>query len=475
MSLMQPERLGQRGGGDDRFLDGRAGEMCTATAAYGLPVIVMAFAFLLLALPPELALPGPLRGYGSPARLIALAVLVLIVLTAICGRQFLLKRDSRNVGVGIILLFLAAACIQFARSYSNGTLTDKDVATNTRFLLSAAMAAALLMYMTVRVRTDRQRRAVLWSLLAGSMVSVVIGLLQGLASLNYRYYGTFLGLTKLQNVEPSEREGFTRVVGTTGHPIAFSVMVAVALPIAIHLARFTRDRNARLAANVCVVILLIAVPASVSRTAIVAVVAALLVYAIVLPVRTLLTGLTIIALSVFAYAVVAPRLFDTIVKLFTGASQDNSVLSRTGKYSLVGTAFRESPWLGHGFANNILSGGLYLDNQWLQAIIEGGVIGFGAMVLLVVGGVVAATYGLRGAKVSANSAEQRDLIFALCGSFTAVVVSAATFDEFFFGQSYLLFFLVFALLWTFPSDKAVLASRPVIEPTAAHPLTGVAR
>ena len=85
----------------------------------------------------------------------------------------------------------------------------------------------------------------------------------------------------------------------------------------------------------------------------------------------------------------------------------------------------------------------YLDNQWLQAIVQGGVVGVVAMLLIAFGGIAGMTAALR----RARSRAERDQ-YALGASYVGMLVSSATFDLFSFQQATFLFFLLYALLWS---------------------------
>ncbi|WP_299576147.1 O-antigen ligase family protein [uncultured Williamsia sp.] len=409
--------------------------------------LVIAFAFLLFALPYEAVLPGPLKGNGSPARFIGLMMLALSILALVGGRRFLPSRTASVAGVGCIIGYGALSLFSYARAYSDYFVSANESALATRAVMGVLIAVGVVSYVTLTTTTARARRTVIWALVSGAMVSVVIGLIQGVSTSDYRYILVPPGFSIILEKETTVREGFTRVMGTAGHPIGFSLTVAVILPLAAHLARYSRSRNQRVIAAIFTGLLLIAVPASVSRTAIVAVATSLVIYALVLPIRAMITAFLVLATAVSVYAVVAPELFDAVTKLFSNTGSDDSITGRTDDYAYVGDLFRANPWLGYGFGNSATTE-RYLDNQWLQAILSGGVMGVVALLLIVVGAVFGVAHSVRHTR---RGSEHRDLVFALAGGLAAMVVGFSTFDEFTFSQSFLTLFVLYALVWTFPS------------------------
>lgn len=432
--------------------------------------LILAFAVLIFALPYEAVFPGPLRGNGSPARLLGLAMLALVVITVFAKRRFLPSGTAALAGIGCAVGYAALSLFMYARTMSDFYITSDQSASATRFVMGVLTVLGVVLFVILRTRTQYQRTAIVWAVLVGAMISVMIGLVQGVSSQNWRDALVPPGFVfVLQKGGLAERDGFTRVIGTAGHPIEFSLTVAIALPLAIHLSRFARTRNQRVVASIFTVALLLAIPASVSRTAIVAVLASLVVYAAILPIRALLAGLFVISAGVAAYAVLAPDLFDAVTNLFRNTESNNSITGRTDDYAVVGDAFRASPWIGYGPGNSFASS-RFLDNQWLQAILSGGVVGIFSMVLVVLGTIFGVAYSLR--QCDPDRPAERDLVYALAGGLTSMLIATTIFDEFSFSQTLLTLFLFYGLVWTFhgSSDSGDLLSHRDIR-TKSPPLS----
>jgi hypothetical protein len=127
--------------------------------------------------------------------------------------------------------------------------------------------------------------------------------------------------------------------------------------------------------------------------------------------------------------------------LFLRVGVDPSIQGRTDDYSYVGELVTEDPWLGRGFGTFRPDVYIYLDNQWLLTLLEGGVLGLLALAAVLLGAPVLA----RGAYHRAPDAAGRSLAQALAGATLALAASAVTFDLLSFPQVALLSFVLFGL------------------------------
>ncbi|GAA3700092.1 O-antigen ligase family protein [Gordonia hankookensis] len=423
-----------------------------------LPITLIVFAFVLLALPAEAVIPGPLRGNGSPARLLGLVMFAIVAISllvpAVRGdgqvvRLRSLATSPKMVAVAMMMAYLALRLVIYVHGATSPSDPPDAAATTLRFLLTTAACFGIVLYTISTVTTERIRDAVLFAVLAGGAISTVIGLVQGLANIDYRTLLVPPGFTLLTETQLAERDGFTRVIGTAGHPIEFAVMVSALLPIAFHYSRFAATPMTRRIAYVGAALLLVAVPASVSRTAYVTLVVALVIYLLAQPVKFIVAGICALVAIVGVYFVVAPDLFDAVISLFTGASKDPSIESRTDDYAYVGKLFREEPFFGHGPASTIPQHSRYLDNQWLQELVMGGIAGVAAVILLILSCLIGLTVSSR----RATGRSERDLVFAIGASVGAILVSMFLFDTFAFPQVTYLFFLLMGIAWTLVPER----------------------
>ncbi|WP_448631435.1 O-antigen ligase family protein [Cellulomonas soli] len=130
-----------------------------------------------------------------------------------------------------------------------------------------------------------------------------------------------------------------------------------------------------------------------------------------------------------AVYVAIPGMLGTMLRLFTGISQDDSALSRTDSYDLALQFIERSPVFGRGFSTFLPSYRI-LDNQYLGLLIEAGVVGTLAFLALLVTALVVAF------RLSSALPEtvDRSLARALAACIAAAGLALATFDAFGFPQ-----------------------------------------
>jgi O-antigen ligase len=262
----------------------------------------------------------------------------------------------------------------------------------------------------------------------GAIVAVV-GILQFTTGINIiGYYSVLPGLT--ENTEftaVAQRSAFRRVNGTTSHPIEFSITLCMVLPLAIHRAfcdGVAHRRRQWLAPG----LIAAAIPMTLSRSGTLALAVVALVLAAGWRPAQLRRALLVAPLFVIALRLLVPGLLGTVLSLFSNVENDPSIQGRTEDYAAVRGYISSAPWLGRGFGTFVPSQYQLLDNQYLGQLIETGVVGLTALLLLFVVGVSLA----RGARLRAHDVRTRDLGQALAASLCVPAVSFATFDGFAF-------------------------------------------
>lgn len=177
------------------------------------------------------------------------------------------------------------------------------------------------------------------------------------------------------------RDGFNRVAGTAVHPIEFGVVLATIFPIALHRA-LHRGTGSRLRHVTPFLLMAVAIPMSLSRSAILGVAAAGLVVALgwTWSQRAQAAVLTIGFLG--AMRAVIPGLIGTLRNLFTNLQSDSSYVARTHHAQQAWNYIGASPWIGRGFGTFLPERYVLLDNQYLGTLAETGIIGL--LVLLAV-------------------------------------------------------------------------------------------
>jgi O-antigen ligase len=222
--------------------------------------------------------------------------------------------------------------------------------------------------------------------------------------------------------------GFVRVGSTATHYIEFSTVMAMVLPFAIHLVMFARTKAMRQNALISSLLIAAAIPVALSRTGILAAGVGLLSMSFAWGWRTRLNvgGIGIAVLA--GIMVVQPGLLGTIRSLFLGMGNDPSIQGRTQDWDTMMAYFAERPWFGRGMGTFIPDLYIVVDNQWLQQLVGGGLIGVAALLALHVAGFVAAMV----ARSRSSSAEDRHLCACIASIQPIAIVANATFDSFAF-------------------------------------------
>lgn len=235
------------------------------------------------------------------------------------------------------------------------------------------------------------------------------------------------------------REGFTRPTGMATHPIEYGAVITMILPLALALAVSDTARTP-LRRWFPVLVLVVSVPLSISRSSLLAAVIGCLVIAISWPPATRRVAAGAAAVLAVVVYVTIPGMLGSLLGLFTSIGGDSSALSRTGSYPIAGEFIEKSPLFGRGFSTFLPSYRI-LDNQYLGLLIEVGIIG----VLSVLGLVAAAVICAVRARRASGPEVARQVSQGLAGSVAAGASSLALFDGLSFPMSAGLFFLVLGL------------------------------
>lgn len=413
-----------------------------------VPILGVLFCLLLPLLPATAVIPGPLRGQGSPARLIAFTM-VCAVIWHFARHRRRGPLHSPNPGIILLLLFLGLQLLTFfLGAYSVGV---EDVEANkTRTAIATIAYAFVAIYVASTAKFARQQRWLIGSLVVSLTWAMAVGILQNSVNVDLRDFFVPPGFPN--SVPPTDivaRGSSVRAVGTSLHAIEFVILAAAVIPLALHLARFAGTSRRRKWAAFATAIGCIALPLAVSRTGVLALIAAVVIYSLGQSLR-FLTNLAAVGIAgLIAYTVLYPGPLSSLTLSLLGMSGDASISTRTDDYEQVAKMFTENPWFGIGLGGNPSPIYPILDNQWLQASVQGGLVGVLALGLLVFTGF----YGTARAVKHSENRRSRDQAYALGATFAAIAISTMTSDLFTFQQATGVMFIVFGLLW---SDETVL-------------------
>lgn len=247
------------------------------------------------------------------------------------------------------------------------------------------------------------------------------------------------GLTSARGeLSLAARGALNRPSGTATTAIELAMVLAVTLPLIITVARNSSRHRAFYWAMALFTSL--AIVLTLSRTGIVCTIVAL---ACLLPAWPRNTRFAAAGLAVVLFAgtyVAVPGIAATYRGLFGQADGDPSVQSRTDAYGIVFAFVENRPWFGRG-SGTFLPKYWILDNLYLGQLIETGVVGVGALLLLI----AVAAWGARRASKTASQPEERELNRSIMAGIVACAVGFAFFDGFPFPESAGTFFLLIGL------------------------------
>jgi O-antigen ligase len=381
---------------------------------------------LLFGLPERLVVPA-VGAAGAPAALLSLALLgwwllarLVPSLTAGGGSQPI--RQALVVFGWITLLVYMVALLR--------GLPPVQQRAADRYLLTMAGVAGVALVIADGVRSRARLDTLLNRVTLGGAALAIMGLVHNFIGFAYSTWVHVPGLALNQELFQGVQRGqLERISGTANHPIGYGVGLALILPLAIHYALSAepgRDRQWRVAIAVTVAA---GIPLAISRSAVISVAIGLAALFVGWSWRRRINALGVLGVTLVAYQVLLPGRLVTLVNLFRNADADNSVTARTRDYAAVFDYISDHPWFGLGPGTFLPDEYLQLDNQALKLMLEGGLVGVLAIVLLYTTGVRLA----RAARRASTDPETRQLGQCLIGIIAAAAVVLITFDAFSYG------------------------------------------
>jgi O-antigen ligase len=236
-----------------------------------------------------------------------------------------------------------------------------------------------------------------------------------------------------------DRGGFTRSAATAAHPLEYGVVLCMVLPLALAAAMHESSKSAVrrwLPASLMV----LAVVLSVSRSAMLGLLAELVVLVPTWPRRVRRYAIAVSLAGLVAIWLLVPGFVATVRGLFLGAADDAGVNSRTNSYDLAGEFFARSPLFGRGFGT-FLPQYRIMDNQYLLQLMETGVVGVAALLGVIISGILCA----RSARRASRDSVDRALSQAIVASIVAGATLFAFFDALSFPKAGGTMFLILGL------------------------------
>ena len=379
----------------------------------------------------------PLGGAGSPAQIMGLLAGGWWLGTQF-GRDETRPATRRSYALVVMLAFVAIIVISYIVAASR-PISDLELSSADRGLLEVLSWLGVFLLvcteLTSRAALDKTLRLLVT--LVG--IAAVLGVTQFITGISFVDSISIPGLSANQALTSIYgRNGFVRPAGTSTHPIEFGVLLAMTLPLALHYAISDAGRRSRFVRWMPVAAIAIAIPISISRSALIGVVIVLVTVLPGWPVRRRRITYIAIVIVLGTVYVAIPGLLGTLLGLFTGIGTDDSALSRTNSFELAASFIERAPLLGRGFST-FLTDYRILDNQYLGLLIETGIIG----TILFLGLLLTGAYEASRLGAGAADARTRELGRSLMAAIVAAACAFATFDALAFNQvASLTFFLL---------------------------------
>jgi O-antigen ligase len=389
--------------------------------------LLSAYLLLLIAIPADLVF-APLGAAGGPATLFALVLFVCYMVT------WLHPRLPLNLGhqpirlVAVLFTCTVVAAYTSANRHAMPVL-EKNAAD--RGLIFAFGWLGVLLLAADGINSMDRLRTLLRRLVFGATAMALLGMIQFFAGLDAAKYIKIPGLTALVPFSDLlSRGSFNRPSATASHPIEFGAVLAIALPLAIHQARFAPS-GIRLRRWFQVAVIGITAPMTVSRSALLGLAVVAIVILPTWPRRDRWAAYIAILMSAVVLWGTVHGLVGTLRNLFVTIGADSSSASRTKAYSAAGSYIAQHLWLGRGLGTFLPQTYFYIDDQYLTSLIETGILGLLALIALFVTGWITA----RSARRATLDPEGRHLAQCLAACIAVALVSFSTYDALSFSMA----------------------------------------
>jgi hypothetical protein len=392
------------------------------TAGRGIDAVTMltVYLVLLLAIPSGVAV-SALGSLGRPSLIWGL---ILLVWWAVFRLQLPSSaRISQPVRFAFVVL-LMLVLVSFAAAMLRGQPEDQESPAVTAVIRMLSWAGVLFVTVDgIRTMPDLARMA--RRIVLGAGLLAALGLTQFITGQSLvDFYGSVPGLTAEGGL--GERDGLIRSSGTAMHPLEYATALNAALPLVIAAALTRGFRSTHIVRSVGwwlpVLLIVLSSLVAVSRSAIIGLAVAVIAMILAMPARFragVIGAGAVVAAVVFA---LSPGLLSTTFRLFSGAAQDPSTLSRTRALERIPEFMSTSPVVGSGFG--IFLPRYYIfDNQWVLMAIEVGILGLVAFAAFFVAGIWSALQSQR-----STLSDLRLLGYALAASMLNIAILFAFFD-----------------------------------------------
>jgi O-antigen ligase len=394
-----------------------------------------AYLVLLLLFPSRLVV-GPLGSAGAPSMLFGLGSLVLwILLFFAADRRTSTQSQPIRVALGI---FLFSVGTSYVLAMSHPMSPDEQSPADVAILAVASWSGTLLLTHD-GIYERRRLDTLLWRFAVCGGLIAILGLVQIATRQLWVDQLSIPGLTSTPGYGLSSRGGFPRPAGTAIHPIEYGVLLAMLFPLAVHVGLYQTQRSIVVRWLPAGALLGI-IPLTSSRSAYLGALIALVILMIGWPAARRLRALGLGIAGILAMMVVTPNFLSSVIGLFTGASEDPSITSRTSSFSLAFEFVDRNPLFGRGLGTFLPKYRIF-DNQYLLLLVTIGIVGTLAFIALGVTAVVMTARLRRRLRDEAS----RDMALSLCAALTAGFSCLFMFDAFAFPMTMGSLFLILGM------------------------------
>ena len=410
------------------------------------------FLVFLMAIPSRLVF-APLGGAGSPSTIVGLVFFALYLLNWLHPASPIDRGRQPMRRAGVLLFCAVFATYTSATQYALNVTERNGV---DRGLVQIIAWLGLLLIAADGIGSIDRLKTFFRRLVFGATAMATLGIVQFFAGLNAAQYIVIPGLSSLAPyTDIQQRDAFHRPSATAIHPIEFGFVLALILPLAIHQARYA-PHGRRLRRWTQVGLIAVTLPMTVSRSAILGLAVVMIVILTVWPRRDRWMAYIVTFFGASVLFVGVHQLLGTIRKLFLAVGSDSSTASRTVAFQHAGPLIAAHPWLGRGFGSFLPLVYFYTDDQYLNSLIEIGIVGLLALLALFCTGWILA----RSARRASGDDEIRHLAQCLAASVAAMAVTYATFDALYFPMAAAVTFLILGCvgaLWRLTQHPDALA------------------
>ena len=390
---------------------------------------------LLLFVPSRLVV-GPLGSAGAPSMLFGLASLLLWMLLLLRARPHLtpVNQPLRRV-LAVFLAFVGVSyLLAMSRPMPSDETSPADVA-----LLGVLSWSGTMLLAHDGVWLRRRLDTLVWRLVVCGGLIAALGLVQIATRRLWVDQLSIPGLYSSPAYGLTTRGGYPRPAGTSIHPIEYGVLLAMMLPLALHVG-FHHTHRPWLRRWLPAAALVGVIPLTSSRSAYLGALLAVVVCLAGWPRARRLRVLGVAAAGVLAMLAIVPRFVSSVLGLFTGAGGDPSITSRTDGFALASGFIAQHPWFGRGLGTFLPKYRIF-DNEYLLLLVTTGVVGTAAFLTI---GVTVVAVMLR-LRRTLRQPEDRDLALGLCGATCAGFACLFMFDAFAFPMTMGALFLVLGI------------------------------